>query len=478
MTYCKKTLLIFWAIMLVPVFADAQKKTWSLNECIDYAFKNNVALNQQKLSSEVSKINYQQSKANILPNLNFSDAQSFSFGNTINTYTSQVVRQNTTSNDPSLSSSVVLFGGFKYMNLVKENKLNFEASKLDIETQKNNLALSVTAAYLQVLFEYDAVTIAQHQIDADSVQVKKTTLYVSAGQLAESNLYQVIAQLTTDKAAKVNAENQLQLAKVQLMQFMEMPIAPDFEVGRPDLKEIPQDVKSSSAEIYQQAENTFPEVKSAALKINAANADLLVNKAAILPSLNLNAGLSTEYYSAMSHTYYQTSYQNQTIGYLQNNPSEAVIGQVPLTTTSTQRYPFFDQFRDNFSQLVSFNLTVPIFNNYKARNNIRLSKIAIENARLNEQAVKNTLRKNVEQAYTDQLAANKNFIATVDQLNSEKRVYTDMEKKYYAGLSSVTDYEVEQNNYYKAILANLQAKYEYIYKTRVVDFYTGIPLTQ
>ena len=457
---------------------SAQEKVWTLKDCIEYAFKNNVALNQQKLISDISKVNYDQSKANRLPNLNFSDAQAFSFGNTIYGGGSQVIHQNTASNDPSLSSSVVLFSGFKYMNLVKENKLNYDASKLDVETQKNNLALNTTAAYVQVLFEYDAVIIATHQIDADSVQVKKAAKYVAVGQLAESSLFQIIAQLATDKAAKVNAENQLQLSKVQLMQLMEMSITPNFEIQRPELKEIPQDVGSSSAEIYKIAESTFPEVKSAAIKTNAAGIDLLVNKSALMPSLSLNGSLSTEYYSTLSRISYQTINKNETIGYLQSNPSENVIGQVPVTTTNTQHYPFFDQFKDNFSQLISFNLSVPIFNNYKARNNIRLSKIAVENARLNEQAVKNTLRKNVEQAYTDQLAAYKNFMATVEQLNSETRAYTDMEKKFNVGLASATDYLVEKNNYYKAILANLQAKYEYIFKTKVVDFYTGTPLTQ
>ena len=465
-------------ILFCHSLSFAQNKTWSLKDCIEYAYKNNIVLNQQKLTSEVIKINYQQAKANSLPNLNFSDAETFNFGNTIYAGGSQVINQNVSSNDPSLASSVVLFSGLKLRNLVKENKLNYDASTLDIETQKNNLALNVTAAYVQILFDYDAITIAQHQIDADSVQVKKTAKYVDVGQLAESNLLQIIAQLATDKATKVNAENQLQLANVQLEQLMEMPIIPDFEIEKPQQKEIVPDILSSSAEIYKIAEGTFPEVKSAALKTNAAEVDITVNKAALMPSLSLNAGLSTEYYSALSHISYQTTNQNETIGYLQSNPSESVIGQVPVTVTNTQRYPFFNQFKDNFSQLVSLNLSVPIFNNYKAKNNIRLSKIAVENARLNEQAVKNTLRKNVEQAYTDQCVSSKNFIATGDQLFSETRVYADMEKKFYVGLASATDFLVEENNYYKAVLANLQAKYEYIFKTKVVEFYTGTPLTQ
>ena len=474
-------LKLFAILSLLIVMSSplhAQNKIWSLKDCMEYAFKNNVSLNQQRLTSEVSKVNYKQAKDNQLPNLNFSDAQEFNFGNTINSSTNQVVHQNTIGNYPSLSSSIVLFGGFKYINLVKENKFNYEASKLDIETQKNNLALNITAAYVQVLFEYDAVIIAQHQIDADSIQVSRMVKYVEVGQSPEDSLYQIEAQLATDKAAKVNAENQVELSNVQLEQLMELPVAPDFVIERPEQKELSVSTLASAGEIYKIAESILPDEKSAALKTKAVETDLVVSKAALMPSLSLSVGLNTEYYSALTRENYKTIYQNETIGYLQSNPSQSVIGPVPVTTANTQAYPFFDQYRDNFSQAIALSLSVPIFNNFKARNNIHLAKIAIENARLNEQAIKNNLRKNVEQAYTDQLAASKNYMATREQLIAETRAYTDMQKKLNVGLINVTDFLVEENNYYKVMLANLQAKYEYIFKTKVVDFYTGTPLIQ
>ena len=204
----------------------------------------------------------------------------------------------------------------------------------------------------------------------------------------------------------------------------------------------------------------------------------MVNKASLLPSLNLTGGLSTEYYSALTSTNYQTTYRDETIGYLQNNPSQLVTGPVLVTNTTSQPYSFSNQFKNNFSQVIALSLSVPIFNNFKARNNIRLAKIAVENARLNEQAVKNTLRKNVETAYTNQVAGSKTFIATKEQLISETRAFADMTKKFNVGLTNVTDYLVEENNYYKAVLANLQAKYQYIFETKVVAFYTGTPITK
>lgn len=472
-------LVAFFISGILPIGSIAQQKKWSLKECIDYAYKNNVALNQQILTNEVIKINYKQANENRLPNLNLNDVQGINFGNTVNSTTNQVIHQNTISNTPSLVSSVNLFNGLKLINLVKEARQNYEASKLDIETQKNNLALNVTAAYEQILFEYEAVTIAEHQVETDSVQVKRMELFVSVGQSPEDSLYLIKAQLAIDRSAVVTAQTQVDLSNLQLEQLMEMPIIQGFAIEQPEKNEISPNIAIDAADIYKIAENNLPDIHSAELKTKAYETDLLVNKAALLPTLTLNGGLTTEYFSALSpQMSYQTKYLDETIGYVQNIPTENVVGPVSVTTSSTRTYGFFRQYNDNFSQYISFSLNVPIFNYYKARNNIQLSKIAIENAKLNEQAVKNTLRKNVETAYTNQVAGSKNYIATREQLTAETKAYTDMRKKYNVGLASTTDYLVEENNYYKAVIANLQAKYEYIFETKVVDFYTGKPLTK
>ncbi len=459
-----------------PLFA--QKKVWSLKDCLDLAYHYNVSLNQQRLTTRVSKINYEQAKANVLPTLNFSDAQSFSFGNVAYTSGSQVVRTNSTTNDASLNAGYTLYNGFKLKNLIREYKAYAEASELDIEKQKNDLTLNITAAYMQVLYQYDAITIAQHVVEADSAQVVKTAKFVSVGQLAESNLIQIRAQLSADKVAIVNAENQLQLAKVTLMQLMEKPVTAVFDVERPPSVDMPETTLISPETVYQKAEDILPEIKSASLKTRAVEADLEVSRASVLPVLTLNGSLSTEYFSNLKRNSYTTTYQNQTIGYLQSNQGETVTGSVPLTSTTTRNYPFFSQFRDNFSQVVGVNLSIPLFNNYRGINTIRIARIAVENAKLNEQAVKNQLRKNVELAVTDRDAALKNYHATIDQLDYETRAYADMEKKYSVGLASTTDLLVEKTNFYKVSLASLQAKYEFIFKSKVVDFYNGIPISQ
>ena len=469
----KKNLFIAVGL-IISIVTNASPKNWTLTECIQYALENNVAYKQQKLNSEISKVNLDQARANKLPNLFFSDVQSFDFGNSINANDYQVNHQNSSANLPGLSSTVILFNGMRYANLVRENDYNCQSSLLDIETQRNNLELSVAAAYEQVLFQNEVVSITQRQIESDSVQVNRTELFVRVGQTSEDSLLVMQAQLATDRSAKVTAQTQVELAYVQLEQLMERPISHDFTIEIPASNEPSTDIVSDPAQVYSIASNAFPDEKSAALKTKASETDLQVNRSAMLPSLSLSGGLNTAYYSELSR--YQSLYQNEVIGYLQNNSTQPVFG--PVMNTTTQPYPFFSQFRDNLSEVIALNLSVPIFNNYKARNNIRLAGIAVLNARLNEQAVKNNLRKNIETACANQLAGSKSYVATHEQLVAETRAYENMRRKLNVGLANMTDYLIEQNNYYRALMANLQARYTYIFQTKVVNFYSGTPLTQ
>ena len=461
-------LILMWHNML-----QAQNKPWTLKDCISRALRENVLLNQDIANNELNKINYDQARANQLPNLSFTDQHSFNFGHSTGTTGNQY----STANIPGINSSVTLYNGQKNTNLVKENKLYYEAGNLYIEKLKNDLTLNVIAAYTQVLYTNEAVNIAQAQIDATNEHLNYTERYVKAGSLPESSLLQMRAQLATDKAAKTEAENQLQLAKVALMQLMELPITPDFDIVRPDEKELFADANMTSGEIYHVAEGFLPEVKSAAIKTKAAETGLMISKAGLYPKLTLSGNIGSSYSSANSLISYQTITSTGHIGYLADNPGAIVDGPLSKTITNTANYPFFRQLNDNLGEGISVNLTVPIFNNKIYRNEIRRSDIAIRVAKLNERLVKNQLRKTIEAAYTDQQAASKNYVATKEQLASEELSYHNITVKFKAGVINTTDYFVERSIYNKAQIAQLQAKYQYQYKTRILNFYLNNPIT-
>jgi len=453
---------------------NAQSKAWTLSECINQALEKNIQLNQTKLNSNLDKINVNQAKAMIYPNLYLSDAHNFNFGYNIDPFTYQYTQQNFSTNNLSVTSSVTLFNGFYNVNTIRQNTFLYESGKYAVGKMKNDIMLSITAAYLQVVYSYEAVDIAKAQVEATTNQVDKTQKYVDAGKVALGNLLLVQSQLANEKAAVVSAENQLQLAKVTLMQLMEMPVLSDFEVVKLTDSVLPSSKLLSSQDIYNTAEGIMPEIKGASLQTKASEVSLKIAESGLMPKLTLGGTLKTGYSSNRSKIDYVTALQP--IGYLQSNPSDQVIGLVAVAQRSN--YPFTNQFSDNFAQAIGLNLSVPIFNNYQGKYGIEKARISIQSAKLNEQATKVQLRKNIEQANTDLNGAMKSYVAAEEGLKSETRSYNDLEKKFSLGLANATDFLVEKNNFLKAELALLQAKYTLIFKSKVVDFYTGKSLTQ
>jgi outer membrane protein len=430
-------------------------------------------LNQNIAANEINKINYTQSKANRLPNLNFSDAQSLTGTRSADPVTEQYTRRAISANSAGLTSTITLFNGSRNTNLIKENELNAEVGDADIKKIKNDLLLNVLAAYTQVLYAYEAVAIAQTQVNITKEHLSYIHKNVNAGNMPESNIIQMQAQLASDNAAEVNAQNQLQLAKVTLMQLMELPIQDDFDIERPQAIEIDPDNRETASDIYNRALNSLPDIQSASLKTSSTEIGLKIAKAALMPKLMLSGNLSTDYSSAASLLSYQSIVSTGHIGYLANDQSAIVDGPIYKTSTTASNYPLSRQLNDNFTQGISLSLNVPLFNNLLFKSEVRRSQINIQIARLNETLTKNQVRKNIEIAYTDRQAAAKNFIATKKQLESEERSWREMEIKFKAGSINATDLFIEKANYSNAEIKHLQAKYEYTYKSKVVSFYMG-----
>jgi len=476
--FLKKAILTGKIILLliIGIETNAQVKPWTLKECIDTAIVKNILLNQTQLTSKLNEINYDQAKANRYPDFSVTDGQSFNFGNSVNLYNDQSTRQNISSNNVALNGNITLYNGYQLKNTIKQSKYIYDAGNFDVEKIKNDITLDVVADFFQVLYSYKALEIARNQLSGTLTQVERTQKFVDAGKLAEGNLLQIQSQLATDKASVVSTENQLQLAKVTLMQLMNMPVIDNFEVDSISTKE-PSFVNiNSTADIYKTSEGIMPEIKSAELKTKADETEIKIAQAISLPKLSLGGSLKTAYSSGSNLFSTTTTYQQEDIGYLQSNPADQVLGLIPVTVTQKQNYPFSSQFKDNFSQGISLSLTIPVFTNYQAKYGIAKAKINLQNSQLIEQSVRDQLRKLIEQAYTDLIAAVKDYSAAQEILKSEQRSYSDLEKKYNLGLSTATDFLIEKNNYVKAQLSVIQSKFSYIFKSKIVDFYLGKPL--
>jgi len=295
--------LLMVLIVLTGTTQAQQTRLWPLQACIDTALQNNIQMNQQRLNNRLTQINYEQSRAQRLPTLNASASQSYSFGRSIDPYTNQYNNNNFASNSFSMNSSLTLFNGFQIKNKIKQNEIDLKAGEKDLETLKKNVTLNVVLGYVQVLFAYEQLENARNKVSSTKAQVERTEKLVEMGELPESNLLQMKSQMAIDHYAQVNAENQLWMSKVNLMQLMEIPVNAGFDVVRPQLPDSldTRILTLKTDEIYQEALNTQPQVQSAALKVMSAEKNLEISRGAMYPRLSLSANLSSGYSNARSH---------------------------------------------------------------------------------------------------------------------------------------------------------------------------------
>ena len=465
--------LIFTILICLSVKAQT---VWTIKACIDTAYKLNLSINQGVLSKDINKINLIQSKASLAPNINLTDGQNFSSGYSLDPYTYQYTNKNISINNLALNSSVTLFNGYLLLHTVRQNKLLYDASMLDIEKNKNDIMLNIIAGYMQVLMDYEAIEVAFNQVKISSTLLDQTRHFVEFGKAPEINLLQLQSQLASDQLAEVNAKNQTQLDKVILQQLINIPVSDNFEIDRNQLMNIFPQKTASTEEIVKISEFFLPQVKSATLKTSAALYSLKISKSSLFPKLTMTGYLKTGYSSLRSNITQSTYYNSETIGYVNNSPSQPVIGIIPVTILNRQIQPLSEQLKSNFSQAISFNLAIPIFNNLQSSSNVSIARINLMKAKLNEKQIINDLRKSIETSYLNQISAEKKMNATEEQMILERKTYNNMEIKFSAGAINTTDFLIEKNNYNKVSMSLIQAKYDYILKTKMVDFYLGKPL--
>jgi outer membrane protein len=444
----KKSILIIIASLLFN-FTQAQKQEWTFQQCLDTALQRNISLNQSLLNSDLTRISLDQARANIYPYLSGNAREGVSFGNSVNPVTNQYVGRTTNSASLGLNAGVTLFNGFQLTRTILQNKMNVDASKTDIENVKNQVTLNITTAYLQVLFSYEILKAAKNQADATAVQVDQTQKMVNAGKLPESNLYTIRSQQATDNLAIVNAQSQLDLARVTLQQLMEVPIEDSFEVKVPDLIEPSLLMKQTNHEIYAKALTVQPQIEGASMRTNSAVLGIKISEGARYPTLNLSGAVNSNY---------------------------AITSRTAADSLRPKASPFFTQLHDNLGETIGLNLSIPIYSNRQIKSNIERAKVNALMAELNEKDIRTQLRKTIEQAYTDLRNSIKKFEATKEQIAATELSYQNMERKYNVGLASAIDYLIEKNLYFQAQSNGIQSKYDYIFKSKILDFYQGKPI--
>lgn len=432
-------------IILITNNIIAQNKGWTFQQCLDTALQRNISVNQSRLTNELNKVSLEQSKSNRIPSLSASANEAVNFGKSVDPTTNMFVTQAYHSTNFGINSGLNLFNGLQNSNTIKQNRLNVQAGAFDIEKVKNDVILNITTGYLQVLFASEALANANNQAASTAAQVERTERMVSAGKVPESDLLQIKSQQATDNLSVINSQNQLDMAKVTLMQLMEIPITDDFEVAIPDLNDPINILTQTNEEIYQKSLAVQPQISSASMRTNAALMALKVSEGARWPRLNVSANMGTNYASSRKQG----------------------------TAVNPEGYPFFTQLWDNIGQSFGMGLSVPIYSNRQIKSNIDRAKINALNAQLNEQNTKNLLRKSIEQNYTDLRAARKKFEASKEQLAAVEAAYLNSAKKFEVGVLNAIDFMIQKNSFTQSQSNVLQAKYDYIFKTKILEFYQG-----
>ena len=445
-----------------------------MEQCITFAQQNNIQLKQAALSTELSQDSYLQSKLGLLPNLNASSSYGINTGKNIDPTSNLFVNQTIRSGNFSLASNVTLFSGFSKINEMRKAYFDFMASKYSTEQLTNDISLSVATAYLQILFaqEQFANATAQEQLMQD--QVDRTKQLVDAGVLAQGSLLQIQSQQALEELNTVNAKNQLSLAKLNLQQLLNMDHQVDIVI--PTLK-IPVGMafqEMNAGTIYETALNIQPGIKSAELKLKGAEKGLNAARGAYSPSLSLFGSLSSQYSNAVKKIKDgSTTYEPFLIGFDSMTLAPVYTLQPNYQFENT---PLGDQINDNFGQAFGISLNFPLFNGWMTHTNVSRSKINLLNEQYNLDLQKQQLKKSVETAFIDAVAGKDRYSAALKSESSFELSFNYTKQKFDAGLLTSFDYVTAQNSLSKARSETLQAKFEYIFKLKVLDYYQGKPL--
>lgn len=448
----KRIFLLFATGIQFLIFqpAPAQKK-WSLEDCITYAFDHNIQIKQQFLNVESNGNNLFQSKMDVLPNMNANGRTGETFGRALDQTTYQFSDQTIKSTGFSVNSSMTLFSGLQQYNIIRQNEANLHASQEGAKRIKNQIALFIAGSYLQILLDKELLDAAKNQLEVTSQQVERTSKLVDAGSLPRGSLLEIQSQAASEDLQVINAQNNLETSYLILTQYLDLDSTAGFEIEVPELQVVDQPLEVTIGSVYDKAHSFLPQIKSAEYQLESARRNVDIARGARSPSLSLS-------------TSYGSSYSD-------------IRKRVDPGTLEEKEYPFGDQMKDNASTSLNLSINIPIFNGWSVNNYISNARIGMENSKLELENTQNQLYKDIQKAYTDAIAARKRYFATEQALVAMQESFRYTEEKFEVGLINTVDYNTEKNRLASTQSQLLQAKYDFIFKTKILDFYRGLPLS-
>lgn len=423
---------------LLPSGAQTQ---WSLRDCCEYAVANSITVKQKEKAVEKQGYSLSTARNSRLPNLSGTASQNFSFGRGL-TEDNIYANTNTSNTSLQLQTAVPIFTGFQIPENIKLNRLNLEAATADLEKAKDDIRMEVAKAYVQILYDQEISAVAHRQVGIDSLQVVRLQAFVQNGRASEAELSRQKATMASSQLTATQADNNTRLAILTLTQLLELTTPEGFQIATPTEEEMLHIADLSLTlpdQVYNEALSVKPEIHAQELRLKGSEHSINIARAGHYPKLNFSAGLGTNYY----------------------------------TTSGFPSNSFGDQIKNNFSQFIGLNLSIPIFDRFSVRNNIRSAKVDRENQRLTLDNTKKKLYKEIQQVYYNALNAQAKENSSRQAVASSKDAFELTQAKYENGKANITEFNEAKNTYMKSESDLVQARYEHLYQRALLEFYRG-----
>lgn len=424
------------SILAATLSSATAQEQWTLERCIEHALAHNISIKQREDQVSQQEISLNTSKSQRLPGLNFSAGEGLNFGRALtidNTYSNR----NTQNTSFSLSADVPIYTGGRIESDIKSKKLDLQIALAELSMARENVALNIISNYLETVCQKELVTVAEHNLDLSRQQVHRMEVLFKNGKTSEADLAQIRAAQAADELTLTQQQNSYMLSLLNLSQILELETPNGMEIASPETGDISSMTISSPDAIYSEALGFKPQIAAGELRIKNAETSIRMARSGYFPNISLGGGLGTSYYKSSG---------------------------MPSTA-------FGRQMKDNFSQYISLNLSVPIFNRFQTRNSIRTAKIALHSQQLQQEETKKSLYKEIQQAYYNALAAQKQCASSNAALESSRTSFNLVEKKYENGKANATEYQEAKTKLINAESTALQSRYTFLFRQKIIDFY-------
>jgi outer membrane protein len=446
----KKLLTLVFGILFLSL--NAQQK-WSLQECVDYALKNNLQVQQNEYNKQIQDKNLEIAKKQILPSVSASINNTMNFGQGQDVF-GNMKRNDNFNNNANIGANILLYNNGRLEKTVRKTKFDVEASQYDLETIQNNISLQIVQQYLSVLLNKEIEKINESAFENAKEMYNRAKITTEAGSTPQTVLAEAEATMAREKQNLENAEINIGRSLFTLAQLLLLPEYKNFDVEDVLISDAMMAQYSDSENVLAKALENQPQIKAAESRINSAKAQTEITKTNFFPTISATAGVGTFYFNSLV---------TNTVGYdINGNP--------------IKESQFFKQYKDNFGQQVGVSANIPIFNK-------GITKLQVEQSKINEEITKNALeqakldlKQNVQKAQFD---AESNFEIYTAALETEKSSNLALDyarKSFDAGKTTIYDLNIAVNNFVNAQSSVAQAKYNYLFSLKLLDFYAGIPL--